>query len=120
MKRLSLQTVVEMPEFIKQAEKYMDSISHKAFIDFIAANPLQGNLIQGTGGARKIRWASNAYGGKRGGVRVIYYYYSPDIPIFLFTAYGKNVKDNLTMREKGELKSIIKLLINNYEEYEDE
>jgi hypothetical protein len=55
--------------------------------------------------------------GKRGGARVIYYYYShdSDMPIFLFTAYKKNQKDNITAVEKATLKKIINLIVQNYE-----
>ena len=70
-----LQTVVETTEFIKQATNCMDDKTRENFIDFIAKNPLAGDLIQGTGGAR-----------------VIYYYHDEDMPIFLFTAYKKNQK----------------------------
>lgn len=64
------------------------------FIGFIARNPHEGELIQGTGGARKIRWQVEAYKGKRGGARVIYYYHDENMPIFLFTAYKKCFKKN--------------------------
>ena len=53
-----LQTVVETPEFIKQAVACMDEVSKQEFISFIAQYPLTGDLISGTGGARKIRWFS--------------------------------------------------------------
>ncbi len=70
-----LQTVVETPEYIKQAKSCMDEESRRSFIDFIALNPTAGDLIQGAGGARKLRWTCNAHQGKRGGSRVIYYYH---------------------------------------------
>ncbi len=110
-----LQTVVETPEYIKQASSCMDEESRQSFIDFIAQNPTAGDLIQGTGGARKIRWTSNAHQGKRGDSRVIYYYHAQDIPIFLFTAYSKNQIANLTKDECNQLRKIIKLIIENYE-----
>lgn len=110
----TLQTVVETPEFIKRTEALMDPSSRKEFIDFIAKNPLEGDLIPGTGGVRKIRWASCAHQGKRGGVRVIYYYHDEDIPIFLFTAYAKNQKANLTMGEKNALRKIIQSIVKTY------
>ncbi len=89
------------------------------FISFIAANPLAGELIPGTGGARKIRWASDAHQGKRGGVRVIYYFHNQTMPIFLFTLYAKNQKSNLTMAEQNELQTIIKLLVKTYGEHHE-
>jgi hypothetical protein len=114
MKGEILQTVVETPEFIKQAGTCMDDVSKEHFIEFIAKNPSTGDLIAGTSGARKVRWASHANKGKRGGVRIIYYYHSQSLPIFLFTAYGKNQKANISMSEKNMLGKIIKLIVQTY------
>lgn len=110
----ALQTVVETPEFIKQATALMDDSSRKEFIDFIAENPLKGDLIVGTGGARKIRWAGHAHQGKRGGVRVIYHYHNENIPIFLFTVYAKNQRANITADEKKTLQRIIQSIVKTY------
>jgi len=115
MKKYTLQTVVETPEFIKQSSYFFDEDSKEAFIKFIAQNPLEGDLIPGTGGARKIRWQSEAGGGKRSGARIIYYYHNENIPIFLFTAYKKNQKENITATEKKLLKKIINLIVDSYE-----
>jgi mRNA-degrading endonuclease RelE of RelBE toxin-antitoxin system len=109
------QTVVETPEFIRQASSCMDEESRNRFVNYIASNPLAGELIQGTGGARKIRWSSNAHRGKRGGARIIYYYHNQNMPIFLFTAYSKNQKTNLSMEERNGLKRIIVQLVEAYE-----
>lgn len=118
MKRtnLILQTVVETPEFIKQARESMSDKMRNDFVDYIAKNPLEGALIQGTGGARKIRWQSNEHTGKRGGTRIIYYYHDEDIPIFLFTAYKKNQRENIAPAEKAALKKIINLIVKAYKE----
>ncbi len=115
MKRKTLQTVVETPEFIKQAKDCMDDKERQNFINYIAEYPLLGDLIQGTGGARKIRWQADAHKGKSGGARIIYYYHDQDIPIFLFTAYKKNQKIDLTATEKTALRKIIKLIVAEYE-----
>jgi mRNA-degrading endonuclease RelE of RelBE toxin-antitoxin system len=111
----SLQTVVETPEFIKQAKSCMDKQAKDEFISYIAQNPFSGDLISGTGGARKIRWQNEASKGKRGGVRIIYYFYDKKIPIFLFTAYGKSQKANLSQSEKSALGKIIKQVVETYE-----
>jgi mRNA-degrading endonuclease RelE of RelBE toxin-antitoxin system len=116
MKGKQLQTVVETPEFIKQAKECMDDEVRTDFINFIANNPTSGDLIQGTGGARKIRWQSNKYSGKSGGVRVIYYYHDEEMPIFLFTVYKKNQRENITSSEKLALSKIIKLIVKAYKE----
>jgi len=65
MNKKNWQTVVETPEFFRQAVTYLDETSKKAFIDYIAKNPSVGDLMPGTGGARKIRWMREGHG-KRG------------------------------------------------------
>jgi len=114
MSGIILQTVVETPEFIKQAKLCMGDEVRNQFIDFIAENPLSGDLISGTGGARKIRWQSELKSGKRGGTRIIYYYHDADMPIYLFTVYKKNQRENITSEEKNTLYKVIKLIIKSY------
>lgn len=92
----------------------MEEKNRTAFIDFITANPLKGDLIVGTGGARKVRWASDCNTGKSGGVRIIYYYHNQRIPIFLFTVYGKNQKANLSQQERKLVKTIISQVVDTY------
>lgn len=62
-------------------------------------------MIQNTGGLRKVRWAANGKG-KRGGVRVIYYYIMPASQIRLLVIYRKGLKDDLTEDEKKELRKL--------------
>jgi len=109
------QTVVETTEFIKKAKTCILEGQKDKFIAYIAEYPLKGDLIQGTGGSRKIRWFSSGDKGKRGGVRIIYYYHSSEMPIFLFTVYGKNQKANLSKTERSTLKIIIKQIVASYE-----
>lgn len=115
-KNFTLQVVVEMPEFIRKAGGCMDEKSRNGFINYIAENPEAGEIMVGTGGARKIRWTGNSHAGKRGGVRVVYYHHDLSIPIFLFTVYPKNEKDNLSQADRNTLKLIIKKLVKTYEE----
>ena len=115
-----LQVVVETTEYTKQAESCMDKKSRDDFISYIAQNPLEGELISGTGGARKIRWTADSNQGKSGGSRVIYYYHNQNMPIFLFTAYGKNQKGNISDSEKNLLKTIIKSIVKIYGEVDHE
>ena len=93
----------------------MSDKERQNFINFIAEHPLTGDLIQGTGGARKIRWQADTHKGKSGGARVIYYYHDHNLPIFLFTAYKKNQKEDLTATEKTMLRKIIKMIAAEYE-----
>jgi hypothetical protein len=75
-------TVVELPLFQRLAADVWDEAEREAFVDFIARNPEAGDVIPETGGVRKLRWRRPG-SGKRGGVRVIYFYHSARMPIFL-------------------------------------
>jgi len=72
----------------------------------LMANPESGDLIRGSGGLRKLRWAGSGRG-KRGGLRLIYYWHVPGSVILLLLAYLKNEQDNLTTDQLKILKSII-------------
>ena len=94
-----MQTVVEYPTFVKQAAKIWSEDELYAFIDWIAANPLAGDVIQGSeAGARKVRWQVSGRG-KRGGARVIYYNLAEDEVIVLMMIYTKNERDSVTAKE---------------------
>ena len=84
-----MRTVIETPTFQKQAERLWSEAERLAFIDWIAAHPLAGDVIPGAGGARKVRW-SCGHRGKRGGVRVIYFNLDEQGYIVLITLYAKN------------------------------
>lgn len=72
----------------------------------LCLNPAAGDVIIGSGGLRKIRWRT-ASRGKRGGIRVIYYWFVRDDELFMLLAYGKNEKDDLSARELSVLRSIV-------------
>ena len=77
-------------------------------VEYLAANPRAGDLMQGTGGVRKLRWA-RAGRGKSGGVRVIYYFHSDVMPLYLLTAFGKNERSNLSKAERNGLAGLIRM-----------
>ncbi len=79
------------------------------FIDYLSKHPDAGDEITGTGGIRKIRWSGKGKG-KRGGVRVIYYFYNESTPVFLLTVYGKGEKEDLTPEQKKQLSGLAKIL----------
>lgn len=103
-----------MASFISQAKKCMSNEIKDDFIDYIAHNPTAGNVIQGTGGARKIRWASIEHKGKSGGSRVVYYYHDTQVPIFLLAVFGKNAQENIAQKERNQLKKMIGQLMAHY------
>lgn len=75
----------------------------------LLADPKVGDVMQGTGGVRKMRFAFE-HRGKSGGVRVIYVDFEVYEKIYLLTAYTKNEKDNLTKKERSEIKQLIEVL----------
>ncbi len=80
-----------------------------AFVDFIAANPEAGDVIPDTGGLRKVRWSRQGTG-KRGGVRVIYFYHDADMPLYLMLIYAKAQRADLTPDEKRRAQALIATL----------
>jgi hypothetical protein len=75
----------------------------------LLANPQKGDLVQGTGGLRKIRFAFENRG-KSGSLRVVYVDFAAYEKIFLITAYPKNEKDNLTDSERNNIRTLIRIL----------
>ena len=88
-------TVIETPEFIAWASKVWDTAEHEEFIGWIADHPEAGDVIPGTGGLRKVRWA-RAGMGKRGGSRVIYLLRLARGEVVLLLVYAKAKFDNLS------------------------
>jgi hypothetical protein len=105
-----MQTVAEMPEYLRRSERLLSEDARKDVVDFLAVRPEAGVLIRGTGGIRKLRWAREGMG-KSGGVRVIYYFHDERMPLYLLTLFGKGDKDNLTRAERNELAKLVKALV---------
>ena len=110
-----MQTVAELPEFIRIAAALLTDAERHDLIRYLAENPRAGVLIEGTGGVRKLRWGV-AGRGKRGGVRVIYYVHNDSIPLYLLTMFAKNDRANLTRAERNELAALVDLLVQAWKE----
>lgn len=106
-------TVVETDEFLRQAKRLMSETERERLVAFLGAYPEAGKIVAETGGVRKVRWGL-AGRGKRGGARVIYYYHSERLPLFLLTAYPKNEKANLTRAERNSMKRLVQILVAAY------
>ena len=106
-------TVVEVEPFPSKADKVWREEERLEFITFIALNPMAGNVIPGSGGIRKVRWTRPGKG-KRGGVRVIYYFHDALIPLFLLTVYSKSRKDDLSREELKAMRKLVAELRSNY------
>ncbi len=106
-------TVVETKAFTGRAKGRMSAAEVDRAIEVIARDPLCGDLIQGTGGIRKVRFAVKGQG-KRGGVRIVYYYYNESIPVFLLTVFAKNEKADLTRAERNAPGKVARALRESY------
>lgn len=107
----TLQTVVELPEFLPRAKAIMADSERAALVDFVAGNPESGVSLGG--GLRKLRFARPG-GGKSGEYRTVYVWGGVEVPIFLVTVFAKNEKDNLGKTEQAELIALSKALIAHY------
>jgi hypothetical protein len=99
---LRMLTVAEVPEYLRRSKGLLSADEREAVVAYLAANPTAGDLIRETGGVRKLRWARGGRG-KSGGVRVIYYYHSDRIPLYLLTIFAKGERANLSAEERHEL-----------------
>ncbi len=106
-------SVVETPEFLSATRKLMSDEERALLVDYLAYNPTSGDLIVGTGGVRKLRWAL-AGRGKRGGARVIYFHHDAGMPLFALTAYAKNQRDDLSQQDRNDFRALTTLLIETF------
>ena len=105
--------VSETPLFRRSALAIMPEAAIEALIDHLARNPLDGDVVPGTGGLRKIRWVLPGRG-KRGGGRVIYYYHDADMPLFLLLAYAKSASKDVEPGEKRRLMTLVGELLKEH------
>ena len=103
-------TVAETAPFQRKSAALLSSKEKDGLIAYLADHPSSGELIQGTGGVRKIRWARGGRG-KSSGVRVIYYYHNETMPLYLLTIFGKNEKANISTEEKHLLSGLVRELV---------
>jgi len=94
-----------MPEFLAATKKLMDDEERAELVEYLAYNPTAGDVVPGSGGVRKVRWGLEGRG-KRGGARVIYFFHDLEMPLYIFTAYAKNERENL---DQSEIKAFQKL-----------
>jgi len=107
-----LQTIVELPEYLRKAKQIgLPDSQRMEIVDFLANNPKAG--IGLGGGLRKVRIAKSGKG-KSAGYRVIHFYKTENFPLFLITIFAKNEKDNLTNKERNDLVSLCKILEKTY------
>ncbi len=99
--------VVETPGYLKDAEAIFTPQEREEIVIMVARDPECGEIMQGTGGVRKVRVGRGGRG-KSGGGRVIYIHRDAEHPIFLLAAFAKNDKANLSKAERNELAKFVK------------
>jgi hypothetical protein len=103
----------EAPLFTRLLADYLTDDAYRRLQEALMGNPQLGDVMPGTGGFRKLRWQDSRRGtGKRGGLRLIYYYLTADHQIWFFTLYDKDEADELTAGEKKLLKQAIQTELN--------
>ena len=108
-------TVAEVPEYIREVEKHLSVIERQDILSYLSSHPKAGDLIEGTGGMRKLRWGKGGRG-KSGGVRVIYYYHSDLMPLYLLSIFAKNAQANLSKAERNDLAKLVDILVSTWTE----
>jgi hypothetical protein len=102
--------IVEAPAFTRYFSSYLNDDEYRELQNRLAAGPELGDIMPGTGGFRKLRWADPRRGkGRRGGLRVIYYYFPGEQQIWLMTLYDKDEASDLTAKQRQTLKNAIEI-----------
>jgi mRNA-degrading endonuclease RelE of RelBE toxin-antitoxin system len=98
--------LLETPTFTRQVEHLLDAESYRLLQLALVDDPECGALLRGSGGLRKVRWPGSGRG-KRGGVRVIYYWAAARETVLLLLAYAKSEKDDLTREQLKVLRRVV-------------
>ena len=100
---------VELPPFQRHRADYLDDEAFLSLQRLLMLNPEAGDVIPGAGGLRKLRFNDERRGkGKRGGLRVIYYWWNSGSQFWLFTLFDKDEASDLTKGQREVLKEMIK------------
>ena len=109
-----MHTVCETREFqTSAADAGMTRDEIDALIRIVSADPMVGEVMQGTGGCRKVRMPGRGKG-KSGGYRIITFFTGNTLPVFLITVFGKGEQANLTKGERNGLERLTKVLAATY------
>jgi mRNA-degrading endonuclease RelE of RelBE toxin-antitoxin system len=98
--------IVETRPFSARLRTLLDDDQYRRLQILLAGRPDEGDVIPGTGGLRKLRWSGSGRG-KRGGIRVIYFWHQRTARILMLLAYAKNERDDLTPSQKRALRHVI-------------
>jgi hypothetical protein len=109
-----MHTVCELISFTTAADDAgLERDDVEAITTFLAENPGAGDVMEGTGGCRKLRWAIQGRG-KSGGVRIVTFFTGDTLPVFMITVFGKGEKASLTKGERNALAKLTKQIVDCY------
>jgi len=97
--------IIETPIFTRKIQTILSDEEYRLLQIQLINNPDSGKIIRGSGGLRKLRWSAGGHG-KRGGIRVIYYWFVSQDTLLLF-AYSKSEQDELTPEQLKQLKRVV-------------
>ena len=98
--------IIETQAFTRRIDALLTAEEYRQLQLQLVARPLGGTLIPGSGGLRKLRWAATGRG-KRGGLRVIYYYAVSPQQLLLLFVFAKNEGSDLTLEQRQQLRAIV-------------
>ena len=98
--------IIETSIFTRRLKTLLEDEDYRELQNSIILSPASGKIIKGSGGIRKLRWRGSGRG-KRGGVRLIYYWYQNEDIILMLLIYPKNERDDLSPAQLKTLKSIV-------------
>jgi hypothetical protein len=102
-------TFVELPAFGRHREAYLDDERLRQLQETLLVDPTAGDVIEGTGGLRKLRFGDSRRGkGKRGGLRIVYFWWPDGEEIWLFTVFDKDEASDLTATERALLRGFLR------------
>ena len=108
-----MQTLVPIGRFEEKARTLLGNTGYDDMLEYLARRPRAGRIVQGTGGLRKVRIAQPGRG-KSGATRVIYYFHDNTKPILLLLIYAKATQENLTEKQKTQLRKHVEIIINEF------
>jgi hypothetical protein len=99
---------IELPPFERYRQYYLADNDYRNLQNLLLLSPKAGDVIAGTGGLRKLRFGDPSRGkGKRGGLRIIYYWYEIKLQFWLFTIYDKDEMSDLGQKERKALMDLL-------------
>jgi hypothetical protein len=98
---------VESPVFTTALRRHLDDEAYRALQLALALRPTQGPIIQGAGGLRKLRWSAEGRG-KRGGLRLVYYWEPASQTFYMLYLYAKNEQGDLTTAQAKTLARLVR------------